>query len=201
MPPFMIYMFLFAIPIWIQPSGSVGAVMDLDDGNFEQLTQATTGSSTGDWFVLIYDDTEQSKAMVEIWDDLALLEADEPAPVNVAKMHKSNEISTKRIKAHKKHPQVRYLQRGRSYTISDVVSAKDAKSKVTEEALKEAKGRRIPDMPGTFQIILRKFSSFVLDNVKENPVMFIVGCVLGVIALVAGLVFCAMFIENKTKKE
>ena len=53
----------------------VGAITayELTDDNFEHDTQATTGSTTGEWLILFCDFTKfkRCKDLVPVWDELA----------------------------------------------------------------------------------------------------------------------------------
>jgi hypothetical protein len=45
-------------------SGSGSDVIELNDDNFEHLTQATTGSTTGHWLVELYDNLISPKSSI-----------------------------------------------------------------------------------------------------------------------------------------
>jgi hypothetical protein len=90
----------FLVALLLPSCLAAGAVMDLDDQNFEELTQA----ATGDWYILMYDDSEGSQAMIDIWEDLSLLAADIDPQINIAKMSHRNDVTAKRLRALKQHP-------------------------------------------------------------------------------------------------
>ncbi|ESN92552.1 hypothetical protein HELRODRAFT_69284, partial [Helobdella robusta] len=46
------------------------ALKRLYDGDFEHLTQASTGSTTGDWFILFY--SPQCEHFISLWESLAV---------------------------------------------------------------------------------------------------------------------------------
>ena len=60
------------------------AQTELTDENFEHLTQALSGSSTGDWFLLAYNDSEESAKWLAQWKDLAAKESERETPINIA---------------------------------------------------------------------------------------------------------------------
>ncbi|TRY69120.1 hypothetical protein TCAL_04112 [Tigriopus californicus] len=63
-------------------------VQELTDTNFEHLTQASTGATTGDWFVMfIRDDCEECDRMIARWETLACLHK---GRLNVARINKSS---------------------------------------------------------------------------------------------------------------
>ena len=62
----------------------VTAQTELTDENFEHLTQALSGSSTGDWFLLAYNESEESAKWLAQWKELAAKEGDREAPINIA---------------------------------------------------------------------------------------------------------------------
>lgn len=43
-------------PLWdtVDSRGDISVIIELKDSNFEHLTQAATGATTGDWLVLLY---------------------------------------------------------------------------------------------------------------------------------------------------
>ena len=62
----------------------VTAQTELTDENFEHLTQALSGSSTGDWFLLAYNESEESAKWLAQWKELAAKEGEREAPINIA---------------------------------------------------------------------------------------------------------------------
>ena len=49
----MKYKLLLGVAFILNVLGDEDQVLLLNDGNFEHLTQAATGATTGDWFVLM----------------------------------------------------------------------------------------------------------------------------------------------------
>ena len=45
---------LVSIFAFIYAANGEGDVVELDEGNFEHLTQISTGATTGDWFIKFY---------------------------------------------------------------------------------------------------------------------------------------------------
>ncbi|PHJ20212.1 thioredoxin domain-containing protein [Cystoisospora suis] len=78
-------------------ASSASAVKELTDATFEHDTQASTGATTGDWFVKFYAPwCGHCKAMAAAWEDLA---KELKGKINVAKLDAtSNSITAKRFK-------------------------------------------------------------------------------------------------------
>lgn len=67
----------------------ISNVVTLTVANFEHLTQATSGSTTGDWFVEFYAPwCGHCKKLTEIWEEIAdtLKNEEDNSYVNIAKV-------------------------------------------------------------------------------------------------------------------
>ena len=66
----------------------VSNVVELTVANFEHLTQASSGSTTGDWFVEFYAPwCGHCKRLMPIWEEVAdALKSEDNSYVNIAKV-------------------------------------------------------------------------------------------------------------------
>ncbi len=66
----------------------ISNVVDLTVANFEHLTQASSGSTTGDWFVEFYAPwCGHCKRLMPIWEEIAdILKNEDNSYVNIAKV-------------------------------------------------------------------------------------------------------------------
>ena len=56
---------------WLLVAFASARVIELDGHNFEHLTQAATGATTGAWFVMFYSTTcPHSNKLAPIWEKL-----------------------------------------------------------------------------------------------------------------------------------
>ena len=67
---------------------NISNVVDLKVANFEHLTQASSGSTTGDWFVEFYAPwCGHCKRLMPIWEEIAdTLKNEDNSYVNIAKV-------------------------------------------------------------------------------------------------------------------
>lgn len=77
---------LLSLTAGVYANNSDSKVQVLTDANFEADTQAATGGTAGDWFVMFYAPwCGHCEALLPTWDELASVLADEGAGPNVAK--------------------------------------------------------------------------------------------------------------------
>jgi len=97
-------------------NGKTSQVVDLTVGNFEHLTQATTGATTGDWFVKFYAPwCGHCKTLAPIWEEVAEELASMGSSVNVAKVDvPKNENLSHRFSI-KGFPTLLFLSKGKVY--------------------------------------------------------------------------------------
>lgn len=89
-------------------------VKELDDSNFEHLTQASSGSTTGDWLIQFYSsDCVECQRLQAIWESVA---AKLRARLNVARVNigRNGMLTGKRFKIEKK-PEFILLRQGKYY--------------------------------------------------------------------------------------
>ena len=173
----------------------VTAQTELTDENFEHLTQALSGSSTGDWFLLAYNESEESAKWLAQWKELAAKEGDREAPINIAQINTDiNTVTAYRLKV-KVAPQRLYLHNRKSYNVTAVESAAEAREDVL--TLTNFRARKIKEIPSTFQNIMKAIGDFIKVNLKHNPVLFIIGIIVSII----GFIFGTLWITGAIEKE
>jgi len=91
-------------------------VRELTDDNFEHDTQATTGSTTGDWFVEFYAPwCGHCRTLAPTWRQLSVSLRDERIPVTLAAMDATVHTRTAKRFDIRGFPSLRLLSRGRVY--------------------------------------------------------------------------------------
>lgn len=92
-------------------------VVQLTDATFEKLTQATSGSTTGDWFVTFMSETcIACMQFFQTWDDFA---RDMQGRVNVAEINGDLNRATARRFNVTKYPTLIYIRKGVYYPYDD----------------------------------------------------------------------------------
>lgn len=89
-------------------------VKELDDSNFEHLTQASTGSTTGDWLIQFYDaQCIDCGRLTATWESVG---AQLKRRMNVAKVNRNTKgiLTAKRFKV-EKVPEFIFLRAGKYY--------------------------------------------------------------------------------------
>jgi len=92
------------------------SVIDLNDGNFEHLTQATTGSTTGDWFINFYSPDPIHcwfcKPFVPTWIELSRRLINRIA---VARIDTTTNVATRHRFGISRYPTLLFLKNGKAY--------------------------------------------------------------------------------------
>lgn len=89
--------------------------IELTDANFEHDTQAVTGGTTGDWFILFYDDRfKECKPVKAVWEELS---GELFGKVSVAWVNRreNRELRERFNIAHDEVPYVLLMVKGRIY--------------------------------------------------------------------------------------
>ncbi|GBG30621.1 Protein disulfide-isomerase [Hondaea fermentalgiana] len=108
-----VFLALVFCVLFVAQDGAEGRVIELGEDNFEQLTQAATGATTGDWFVKFYAPwCGHCKRMASAWENLGeeLLGEINVAEVNAEK----NKALAHRFKI-KGFPTLLYFHQGTMY--------------------------------------------------------------------------------------
>jgi len=157
-------------------------VVVLDSGNFEHLTQATTGATTGDWMVKFYAPwCGHCKRMAPAWDSFA--EAMEESYVNVAKVDATANRDLAKRFGIKGFPTIKFFKQGKMYSYK---GKRDVESftAFVEGGYLTAEAVDAPSAMSFMDKITSRLGQ-IADNVQpllkgENSTVFIFGIVLGV---------------------
>lgn len=157
-------LFLIAILVAIS-SATSSKVVILDSANFEHLTQASTGATTGDWFVKFYAPwCGHCKTLAPVWDDLA--EQLDGEYTNVAKVDvtQSRDIGSRfDIKG---FPTLLYLSKGNVYKykgkrgITELVA-------FAKGGYKDADSSAVPVKSSYFSKVFDEYNSAVANAGKD----------------------------------
>jgi len=157
------------------------AVIELHDDNFEQLTQATTGSTTGDWFIEFYSPAcVHCSLLAPTWEELAveLKETNPVAKVDITR----NPLLKKRFNI-RSYPTLILLRKGTMYKYDGQRVLEKLKSFV-QDTPQKAIGSPIPPPVSSLDILLDTMRDDWqhLADTKKIVVLFIflVGSVLGI---------------------
>ncbi|XP_032691064.1 uncharacterized protein LOC116853877 [Odontomachus brunneus] len=141
----------------------VPAVKELTDDTFEHLTQASSGATTGDWFVMFYStDCVQCLRMIARWETVA---AKLKQKVNVALINKSTTgASTARRFNVYDTPQFIFFRHGKMYRYE--TGRHDINSLVSfaKEWYKNVKAEKVPVPQSPFDNLTQVIANFLLDN-------------------------------------
>ncbi|XP_052866997.1 thioredoxin domain-containing protein [Anopheles cruzii] len=118
-------------------------VKELSDETFEHLTQASSGATTGDWFIMFYTTKcVDCQRLTAVWEAVA---ADLKTRMNVARVDKEvkGKETAARLKV-KNAPEFIFLRQGKFYRYE--INKYDIKSFVTfaQDWYKNAKSERVP---------------------------------------------------------
>lgn len=157
-------------------------VKELSDANFEHLTQASTGATTGDWFVFFYSsDCVICQRLYAVWEAVG---ADLKRRMNVARVNRlESGISTAKRFLVQQSPEFLYIRQGKfyRYKLKDYTPA--AFIKFAEHTYsKDSKGENVPPIATSVIDIYGSLRTFAVDN----PYIMMFGAAgLGVASLIA----------------
>ncbi|XP_014203725.1 uncharacterized protein LOC106636014 [Copidosoma floridanum] len=156
-------------------------VKELTDETFEHLTQASSGATTGDWFVMFYStDCVDCQRLGARWEAVG---AKLRQKMNVARVNKySTGASTARRFGIFEVPQFILFRHGKMY--SYVIPKHDINSFVSfaEEWYRNVRGEKVPTPQSPFDDLIQRIVNFL----KENPwVMKLTSISIGVLVIVS----------------
>ncbi|OMJ80024.1 hypothetical protein SteCoe_19794 [Stentor coeruleus] len=124
------------------------AVVELDDSNFEHLTQAATGATTGDWFVKFYREECQDCKRLEVsWVKLAEKVAeDTELTVSIAKVN--IDMSPELVKRFeiKSLPVLLYFRLGVVYNVIGIEGVDNLYEMIKGQGFKKFNSRKVPGL-------------------------------------------------------
>jgi thioredoxin-like negative regulator of GroEL len=159
------------------------AVRDLNDDNFEHLTQAATGATTGDWLVMFYREScSLSSRLTATWEGVA---SELKGRLNVARVDKGLDggATARRFEV-SDTPTVLLFRQGKyykyeldSYTIPDFVN-------FATNFYRNSKGTPVPPPKSPFD----DFTEMIAEQLKENPLIVKVGSIVISVFMLLGVV-------------
>ncbi|SOV18310.1 thioredoxin-related protein, putative [Plasmodium sp. gorilla clade G2] len=139
-------------------------VIELNDSNFENLTQLSTGNTTGSWFIKFYAPwCSHCKAMSKTWAQLA---TELKGKINVAKIDVTiNSKTRKRFKI-EGFPTLLYFKNGKMYDYKNHDRSLEAFKTFVLETYKNAKASE-PPKPLNYMDILKDFLNETFQNIDR----------------------------------
>ncbi|EPR63656.1 thioredoxin domain-containing protein [Toxoplasma gondii ME49] len=182
------------------PATPPPAVKELTDATFEHDTQASTGATTGHWFVKFYAPwCGHCKAMANAWEDLAKALS---GKINVAKLDAtSNSITAKRFKI-QGFPTLYYLANGKMYEYRGERSVEKLKA-FAEGGWKSVEGETIPSPLTTFDVLKDELISAFLQLqgiVYHAPLPFFLLFFIGMFSGILLMCLCSLCSSKKEQK-
>ncbi|XP_011498107.1 PREDICTED: uncharacterized protein LOC105362367 [Ceratosolen solmsi marchali] len=138
-------------------------VKELTDDTFEHLTQASTGATTGDWFIMFYStDCVDCQRLGARWEAVG---AKLKQRINVARVNKySTGASTARRFGVYEVPQFILFKHSKMYRY--LIPKHDVKSFVSfaKEWFKNAHGEKVPVPQSPFDDLTQMIAHFLIEN-------------------------------------
>ncbi|KYM82642.1 PREDICTED: uncharacterized protein LOC105619217 [Atta cephalotes] len=172
-------------------------VKELTDDTFEHLTQASTGATTGDWFVMFYStDCVQCLRTMAKWE---MVGAKLKHKVNIALVNKATTgISTARRFNIYNTPQFILFRHGKMYRYD--MGTHDVASFVAfaKEGYKDIKPEEIPALPSYFD----EYTKIIITFLYDNPwTLKLASICIGVLVIVLATIKCMQSDEKEDKEE
>ncbi|CDJ49354.1 thioredoxin, putative [Eimeria brunetti] len=193
---------LAAAPAVVPSSGSAAAVAThtesavqvLTDANFEQETQAVTGSTSGDWFVKFYAPwCGHCRKMAPAWEELA---RKLKGRINVAHLDATANPQTARRFGIRGFPTLLFFKNGQMYSYQGSRAVDDLYAFATG-GWEKTTAKPIPPVLSWLDSMKDEFLSAVQqlrDVFIQFPVplmmLFAVGCIMGSMITCLGVALC-----------
>lgn len=171
--------------------------IELTDDNFEHLTQAATGATTGDWLVYFYDPSCANCSYFNpTYRMLAKLVRDEQIGVNIAKIDASkNPETTARFRVNS-FPTVLYFHQGKYYIYTGPRDEFAMLEMIKEGTYTQYTRKRVPE-PRTLFSKAMKFARWLVFRVPKQYPMYFAGGILGLVVLMVAVCYSASKEENR----
>ncbi|KAG4077913.1 hypothetical protein HA402_013847 [Bradysia odoriphaga] len=178
-------------------------VRELSDVNFEHLTQASTGSTTGDWFMLFYSQTcIECQRLTAVWEAVG---ARLKSRMNVARINKDTVgIQTAKRFNVLKAPEFIFIRQGKFYRYE--IPNFDIESFVSfaQEFYKNARAEKVPVPSSPFEELVNWTVDFLKSGawqkfVTELPVSILAMITTGI--LVVLFLFLRLCVKKSKKEE
>jgi thiol-disulfide isomerase/thioredoxin len=171
--------------------------VDLTDENFEHLTQAATGATTGDWLVYFYDPSCVNCSYFNpTYRMLAKMVRDEQIGVNIAKIDASKNLETTARFRVESFPTVLYFHQGKYYNYTGPRDESDMLEMIKEGTYTQYTRKRVPE-PRTLFTKAMKFARWLVFRVPKQYPMYFAGGILGLVALMVAVCYTTAKEENR----
>ncbi|KAL0129464.1 hypothetical protein PUN28_001624 [Cardiocondyla obscurior] len=172
-------------------------VKELTDDTFEHLTQASTGATTGDWFIMFYStDCVECLRMMAKWETVG---AKLKHRVNVALVNKATTgISTaKRFNVYNT-PQFILFRHGKMYRYETTTYDIAFFISFAKEWYKNIRPEEVPPLPSLFD----EYAKLIVAFLYDNPwILKLVSICIGVLVIVLATTKCMKVDETPEEKE
>jgi len=171
---------------WIESALDV-ATKDLYEDSFEHLTQASTGATTGDWFVMFYDpDCECCRKHLPALETAAIRQK---YRMNFAKVDvKANKKLADRFKITKEPTSILFKQ-GKMYHYEPEKYEPQALVAFTDSWYKNVKASIVPHEPTGFDALTDNIADYLKENLNDpGKKWIIIGAVVVTLLLIVFVV-------------
>ncbi|ANQ10324.1 Thioredoxin-related protein [Plasmodium coatneyi] len=139
-------------------------VIELNDSNFENLTQISTGNTTGSWFIKFYAPwCSHCKAMTKTWTHLA---SELKGTVNVAKIDVTTNSKTRKRFKIEGFPTIIYFKNGKMYDYKNHDRSLEAFKMFVHETYKNVKSSD-PPKPLSYFDVLKDMANETFSNIDR----------------------------------
>ncbi|GAW82051.1 protein disulfide-isomerase [Plasmodium gonderi] len=139
-------------------------VIELNDSNFESLTQISTGNTTGSWFIKFYAPwCSHCKAMTKTWNQLA---AELKGTVNVAKIDVTTNSKTRKRFKIEGFPTIIYFKNGKMYDYKNHDRSLEAFKIFVQETYKNVKSSD-PPKPLSYVDVIKDMANETFSNIDR----------------------------------
>uniref|UniRef100_A0A8C9GT91 Thioredoxin domain-containing protein n=1 Tax=Piliocolobus tephrosceles TaxID=591936 RepID=A0A8C9GT91_9PRIM len=139
-------------------------VIELTDANFENLTQMSTGNTSGSWFIKFYAPwCTHCKAISKVWAQLAL---EFKGQVNIAKIDATTNAKTRKRFKIEGFPTLLYFKNGKLYEYKNNDRSLEAFKNFITETYKSTKAAE-PPKPLTLTDIIKDMINEALTNIDR----------------------------------
>ncbi|WAR16004.1 TXND-like protein [Mya arenaria] len=184
---------------WLQSAATI-ATQDLHESSFEHLTQASSGATTGDWFVLFFQpDSEESMRILPSWECAAIRQKHR---MNFAKVDIDlNKKLGARFQITKCPTGILFRQ-GKMYMYEPEKWDSDSIVAFVEGWYKNVKAKPVLIEPTTFDVLTESIAMFIKDKVEgENTSWMFVAMAIGACCLVVAMVICVFRKPAQTRSK
>jgi len=152
--------FSFAQDDTVEETEKVSDVIVLDNDSFEHLTQASTGATTGDWFVEFYAPwCGHCKRLTPVWEEIA---TELKGTVNVAKVDGTQNRKLLKRFGVSGFPTLKFFHHGKMYSYKGARTA-EALTEFVKAGYAEQDGEAVPPPPSFWSEFVEAIKKGALD--------------------------------------